>query len=89
MLSESLLRQVVELKQQKLGPDHPDTLAAINHLAACIRPSGEPGEGSSPEGEAGLAELLDNLLLGDQAESSEGSMGQVWCVWHGGFYVYS
>ena len=34
--AEPLHRQVLELRQQVLGPEHPDTITSINNLALCV-----------------------------------------------------
>ena len=35
-----LFRQVLELRQRVLGPEHPDTITSISNLAGCIRNMG-------------------------------------------------
>ncbi|KAG2490690.1 hypothetical protein HYH03_010852 [Edaphochlamys debaryana] len=38
--AEPLYRQVLELRQRVLGPEHPDTVSSINNLASCIQARG-------------------------------------------------
>ena len=43
-LVESLLREVLEVQTEKLGPDHSETLSARNHLALVLRRRGKLAE---------------------------------------------
>ena len=38
--AEPLFRQVLELRQRVLGPEHPGTISSINSLAACLHDMG-------------------------------------------------
>ena len=36
-----LHQQVLESQRKQLGPDHPDTLTSLGHLASCLQDQGK------------------------------------------------
>ena len=73
--AEPLYRQVLELQQRVLGPEHPDTSRAINELAVCIHSMGRWA--SSDEAEflrSSCASCPDAVMhavpLGDSARAT-------------------
>jgi hypothetical protein len=42
-----MYRQVLELRQKVLGPQHPDTITSINNLACCLKGMERVGDATS------------------------------------------